>query len=322
MSPQRASKTVERSQARFHFDRREEPAIRVDPGERVLVQTWDCFSNRVTSASQTFAEMEDLRTFTGGFNPIAGPIFVTGAEPGDTLIVDIEEIRLGTVAPFAVTVAVPGAGGICGSGGSVGDIRPDTRICPIEADGVVFPTAARELRLPLRPMIGTIGTAPGHEVIGSLKFGREHCGNVDCPDITTGARVHLPVNVEGALLSLGDVHAAMGDAELTGIALETSADVTIRVDLADRASRSQVRLPMVETAANIGVLGCDFGHPVGDNIKTAASALLHEVRARASFTPEEALELLGATAIVRVNQCVRGGWNAVLVSVPRSILAT
>lgn len=305
----------------FHrlFDARVTPVITITPGERVLVETWDCFTNKVTGSDQTFAGIDDLLRHTGGLNPIAGPIAVAGAEPGDALAVHVEDIRLGAVAPYAVTMVVPGVGGLCGGGAPA--FRADTRICPIEGDTVRFPIGRGELRLPARPMIGTIGTAPAREALESLKFGPEHCGNVDCPDLTVGSTILLPVNVPGGLLSLGDVHAAMGDGEITGIALETSADVVLRVDLVKAKDSPYVGCPQLETADIVGSIGCHFGQALDTNVRAGFADLVERLRRRYGLDVTEAYELLGAAGGVRVHQSVEGGWSAALAYVPTRVLA-
>jgi amidase len=311
---------LSRSHCHRFFDPTLAPVLTIDPGDCVLVETWDCFSNLVTSAAQRFGSLDELLALTGGFNPVAGPIFVRGAQAGDALAVHIEAITLGVVDPVAVTVVVPGMGGLCSPVALGAAVGPDTRICPIDGDTVVFPTRSGELRLPIRPMIGTIGTAPAREVVSSLKFGAEFCGNVDCPDVTVGHSVVLPVNVTGGLLSLGDVHAAMGDAEITGVALETSADVLIRVDLLPGAESPYVRCPQVETPTALGSLGCHFGLPLDYNVRAAFHDLVQRLQQGYHLTEIEAYELLGAAARVRVNQCVDGGWTSVLVSIERALL--
>lgn len=312
--------TVPRADHHFFFDPATPPVLEVASGARVRVETWDCFSNRVTSPDQRFASIDDLLRLIGAFNPLAGPIAIRDAQPGDALAVRIESIALATVAPYAATVVVPGVGGLCSPVGLATPIGPDTRICPIDGDHVIFPTRRADISLPLRPMIGTIGTAPAREVVSSLKHGAEFCGNVDCPDLTVGSTIILPVNVPGALLSLGDVHAAMGDGEITGVALETSADVMITIELIKHADSPYVRCPQLETPSWIGSIGCHFGLPLDFNVKAAFTDLVERLQRGAGLERIEAYELLGAAGQVRVNQCVEGGWTSALATLGRDYL--
>ncbi|MGH3371362.1 MAG: acetamidase/formamidase family protein, partial [Nocardioidaceae bacterium] len=255
---------VPRTAHTFAFDARAEPVVRVAPGTSLVVETYDCFSNKVSSSQQVFGREADLLDLIGRYNPVTGPIHVDGANPGDWLSVRIDRIDLGTLAPYAATLVTGDSKGVCGTRWSPLDQLPDTRICPIVDGTVLFPTGRGDLALPVRPMIGSIGTAPAAGESSSLEFGRDHMGNVDCPSVTAGSTVFLPVNVPGALLSLGDVHAAMGDAEITGTALETNADVFITVDVAPGPDdlpdgAATPRSPRLDTTTTIGSIGCEFG---------------------------------------------------------------
>jgi amidase len=310
---------VPRTAHAFAFDGAATPVVRVAPGTSLVVETYDCFSNKVSSSEQLFGRESHLLDLIGQYNPVTGPIHVDGAEPGDRLAVRIDHIELGTLAPYAATLVTGDSKGVCGGHWTpLDDGLPDTRICSLDGDTVTFPTAAGDLRLPVRPMVGSIGTAPAAGSASSLEFGPRHGGNVDCPSITTGSTVLLPVNVPGALLSLGDVHASMGDAEVTGTALETNADVHITVDVLK--SEDEPLTPRLDTATTIGSIGCEFGAPLDRNLRHAFTDLLERLHTGHRLTRVEAYELLGAAARVQVNQCVAGGWTAVHVSIARSVV--
>ena len=155
-------------------------------------------------------------------NPQSGPIWIEDAEPGDSLAIHVDKIeaRLGQAG-----TRTSGPGGL---GEYLGlDVPHGTRICPVR-DGKVW--WSPKLGIPYAPMIGVIGTAPAMGVPTTGPAG-PHGGNMDIKEVTEGNTVYLPVTVPGALLHLGDVHAAQGDGELCGTALEMPATVTIRVDL-------------------------------------------------------------------------------------------
>ncbi|WP_427892220.1 acetamidase/formamidase family protein [Kribbella sp. GL6] len=310
---------VPRTAHGFAFDRAAGPVVRVAAGDSLVVETYDCFSNKVSSSEQLFGREHDLLDLIGQYNPVTGPIHVDGAEPGDRLAVRIDRIELGTFAPYAATLVTGDSKGVCGGHWSpLDDGIPDTRICPLDGDTVIFPTKAGDLRLPVRPMVGSIGTAAAAGAASSLEFGPRHGGNVDCPSITTGSTVLLPVNVPGALLFLGDVHASMGDAEVTGTALETNADVHITVDVLKGGDEPVT--PRLDTATTLGSIGCEFGAPLERNLQHAFTDLIERLHTGHRLTRVEAYELLGAAARVQVNQCVAGGWTAVHVSIARSVV--
>jgi amidase len=151
--------------------------------------------------------------------PVTGPIDVAGAEPGDTLLVEVREI---TLTSHAWTMALKDRG-VLGSRIETGE----SRVLPIDGQTLAF---GRSVRLPLRPMIGSIGTAPGGEAIRAGKPG-PHGGNMDCRLIEAGAAVLLPVLVPGAHLALGDLHAAMGDGEVGCAGAEVAGVVVLRLRL-------------------------------------------------------------------------------------------
>jgi len=314
---------VLRQHQRYDFSPDARPALAVPDGATIVFETLDCFSNLLTSPSQRFSREEDLLEVLGAYNPVAGPVHVRGARPGDVLAIAIEEIRLGAAAPRAVTVTF-GSGSRYVSAECPGiPAEGDTKVCPIDDDGhVVFPTARGSLRMPVRPMVGTVGTAPAQRSASSLFYDRRHGGNIDCPLVTTGAVLYLPVNVPGALLALGDVHALMGDGEITGTALETSADVTVRIAVLPGKER-HLELPHVDHGHWIGVVGCLAGTGIEGNLQAAMLEMHRRLLDEYGLDPADAYQLLGATARVRVNQCVAPPqWSTVYAGVPRPTFET
>ncbi len=201
----------------YEISRHNPPALTIDPGETVAVETEDAFSGQIRKEG----DRRDTQKMPYG-NPQSGPIYVRGAEKGDTLAVHIQRIeaRLGQAA-----TRTAGPSMLAEYLGV--DVPHGTRICPVR-DGKVW--WSPKVAIPYAPMIGTIGTAPE---MGSPTTGPAgpHGGNMDIKEVTQGNTVYLPVFVPGALLHLGDVHAAQGDGELCGTALEMPATVTIQVDL-------------------------------------------------------------------------------------------
>jgi amidase len=311
---------VPRNRQHFSFSAAAEPALSVPSGATVTFETLDCFSNQLTSPRQHYRREEQLLSVIGAYNPVAGPVYVESAEPGDVLTVSIGDIRLGAAAPFAVTT-VFGTGSKYVTARCPGmPAQGDTKICPIE-DGthVVFPTAHGELRLPARPMVGTIGTAPADGAMPSLAYDRDHGGNIDCPKVTTGSVIYLPVNVSGAMLSLGDAHALMGHAEITGTALETSADITVTVEVLPRGHHA-LSLPHLDDRDTIGTIGCLAGAGLERNLEAAMLEIHNRLVAEHDLAAADAYQLIGATSRVLINQCVAPpSWSAVYVGVPRLI---
>ena len=179
----------------------------VKAGETFTVRTLDCYGNSVS-------ETGEIQNRTDGGNPSTGPIWVTGAEKGDTLAVHILKIA---PAPFGRMRIRPGLGAM---GEFVEKAQAET--FPIRDGKIDFFGKL----LPIDPMIGVIGVSTGGETIDT-ETPEKHGGNMDDRRITEGSTVYFPVMAEGAGLALGDVHALMGDGEVAICGMECAADVTV-----------------------------------------------------------------------------------------------
>lgn len=209
------------------FDPTRSPVLVVEPGTEVTFETDD-------RAYQKLYEGASLSTFLPGeFNLVTGPVFVEGAEPGDSLRIDILDIRIDR----AWAVWMPGFGPL----GDRND-RLEVRALAVEGDRVrLGPT----LSVPLEPMIGCIGLAPSTGTASTLEPAYPFGGNMDLRELSPGATLFLPVQVPGALLSIGDLHAAMGTGEGTSLGLESSGAATVRIGLEKQLSLAspRIRLP-------------------------------------------------------------------------------
>jgi amidase len=275
---------ISRDQVVYSLDRQHDPALEIDPGERVVLETWDARSGTITSEADLL-----LRPHPVGSNPATGPILVRGAEPGDGLAVHIEAIDLASSGFLAVKK---------GQGLLASRAREfATRIVPI-VDGVVH---FGDLRFPAHPMIGVIGTAPAGDGV-STSYAGAHGGNMDNKHIGPGATVYLPVAVPGAGLGLGDVHGAMGDGEITFIGLEIQAVVTIRVELHKGAG---IRRPLIETADHWVTTG--DGESLAAAARLAAQEMVELLQARLGLGFEDAYMLMSAAVDVQICQCCEPG---------------
>ena len=188
------------------------PVATAKSGDTVCFETLDCFGCQLKSEDQLLGGLD-----WSNINPATGPLFVEGAEPGDVLKVEILKIELDKQG---VMVDGPGSG-VTG----VAVTSESTKILPV-SDGMV--KFNEKLSFPICPMIGVIGTAPAEEGVDTGTPG-PHGGNMDCTRIGEGATLYLPVNVEGALLAMGDLHALMGDGEVEVCGVEIAGAVTVRV---------------------------------------------------------------------------------------------
>lgn len=191
---------------------RHNAVAQAESGSTVVFETYDCFTNQITSEEQTSSSVDRSK-----INPATGPLYVEGAEPGDTLKVEILDIHIADQGVMAIS---PLRGALAGT------IKEEkTKLIPIVNGEAVFNDT---LRLTINPMIGVIGTAPKEDDIPTSTPGT-HGGNMDCKRIVKGSTLYLPVNVAGGLLAMGDVHAVMGDGEIVICGLEIPAEVKVRI---------------------------------------------------------------------------------------------
>ena len=194
----------------FGWDRSNAPVLTVAPGGTVAFACQDASGGQITAASSAV----DL----GGLdfariNPVTGPVFVDGAMPGDTLVIAVESFD---PSGFGWTATIPGFG-------LLADDFPDPALHLWSYDrSAATPAAWGSFgRVPVRPFAGTMGVAPAAPGLHSVVPPRRVGGNLDIRDLTAGSVLHLPVEVAGALFSVGDTHAAQGDGEVCGTAIES-----------------------------------------------------------------------------------------------------
>ena len=240
---------ITRDRYSYVFDRRLEPALCVQPGETFEVETQDARTGQTRTPETTTAEyVKGLRSKGPYYgNPVTGPVFVTGAEPGDTLAVRIHHIECDSP-------------GFCGYWPFVYHLQdwftePVTELIEVR-DGAVHYTLCtaagpHQLRIPLRPMAGCIGTAPHLEVPTAATAG---CfgGNLDAPEVAPESTVFLPVAVPGGLLYIGDCHPYQGDGEVSGC--EVQAVITLSIEVLKGWTKA-LTCPRIETATHLVAVG-------------------------------------------------------------------
>lgn len=190
------------------------PAGYCKSGETVVFETRDCYDNTITSSERPLGDREGLS------NPVTGALYVEGAEVGDILKIEIEDIKLRSW-------------GVMRSSTTAGVFhekykKREAIIFQVKDNKIYFDD---KLILDADPMIGVIGTAPiEKEGIPTTTPGK-HGGNMDCKKIVKGSTIYLPVNVKGGLLSMGDIHALMGDGEVFICGLEIAGEITVKVSV-------------------------------------------------------------------------------------------
>jgi amidase len=293
---------IVREQARkYAFDWRDEPLLRVRPGEVFEVETWDASTGYFKSAAD-----KAIPALRPGFdrspphaNPIAGPVYVEGARRGDTLVVSLDDI---TVADYS-WIAVGPKRGPLGESTRYPELSADytTRIfrhtpgaSGTTRDGTLH--FSERLSWPITPFVGTLGVAPDREVTTSLDGQGEWGGNLDVRDCRPGNRILLPVFHDGALFYLGDVHASQGDTEFTGTAAETQATVRLRLDVI-----SGKRVPWMRIEKPESVVAVYAYRPLEAAVETATLYLMDWLIGEHGHTPTDAYCLVSTCPDFRIN---------------------
>ena len=288
------------------------PVLRLYPGDTVRTSTVDAGGN----ARGAFDSRENH--VTRGGNPLTGPFYVEGAVPGDVLIVRLLRVRLNRDWAFSGTQIIDNAIDV----GYAAGRKPENLDKKWVLDTVAgfarlqSPSPAlAALRIPLRPFMGVIAVAPGDGVVPSSRESGAFGGNMEYAQLREGTTLYLPVTELGAYLYLGDGHAAQGDGELTGDAMETSMDVTFSVDVARWKFAS---LPRAETADHIMSIG--VGGSLEQATRRATTDLAQWLESDYKLTSSEAALVMGFGVIYDVPDLV-DSQVGVAARLPKSLLA-
>ncbi len=337
------------------------PVVEIEPGDEVLADVRDGMDGFLRAAASARALLDaDLSSN----HPLTGPIAVRGAASGDVLLVELLEID---PAPVGHTAVLPGFG-------LLGDRFTEPLIVRWEiADGVARSADLPGVAIRGRPFLGTVAVAPSAGLLeraarreaglaqrGGLVLGpdsrgavpggaiardglrtippRENGGNLDIRQLTVGSRLHLPVHVEGALLSLGDPHFAQGDGEVCGTAIEIPATVRVRVGLrraADGAHR--LSMPAYEhveepratprrwfatTGIPVGADGSNADMDLRLAARNALDALVDWIAAERGLTPAQAYVLASVAADLRISEAVNVPNGLVSAALPLDVFET
>lgn len=226
----------------YNFDHRIEPVVHIESGETVVVYTEDGFGGLNND------RIHHLQT---ELNPLTGPIFVNGAEPGDSLKITI--ISIEPTREWGASCLLHGIGALVPNNYTImpTDSIPEKVYIYKFANNNTELKCDNLLSFPYEPCIGTIGTAPEDEAKKSTATFNQG-GNIDVPDVSSGNILYLPIAVTGAYLSLGDVHAKQGDGELCGVSIEMPAKVSLKIEV---VKGKTIKCPRVESPTEIMSIG-------------------------------------------------------------------
>jgi acetamidase/formamidase len=289
--------TIEPTRATLHgcFSRDLEPVLEIEPGDTVIYRTLDSSWGNAGRRHFTLdlPEFERDRERDGG-HALCGPVLVRGAQPGDTL-----EVRIERVVPerWGWTWAGPGNG----TGDDLGLDHEVTVKWELDAArGVATDASGLGLVVPIRPFMGVMGNAPAAPGYHSTIPPRAVGGNLDCRELVAGSTLWLPVEVEGALFSVGDGHAAQGDGEVSRLAIECPMEEValtfhVRCDL-------PLRMPEAQTPAGYLTLG--LGETLDQAQKVALKGMLDHLQRTTNLDRSQAMALASCVVHLRVTQIV------------------
>lgn len=265
----------------FALDKNNLPVTQVELPCELTIETLDCFSEQINGPEDVLDILDFERV-----NPATGPIFLNGIKAGDVISVAIKAIRVKTPGKM---VAAPEAGVL----GSLIK-QSETLIIPIEGDIAYF----KDLQLAITPMIGVIGIAPEGAGIPCGTPG-SHGGNMDCTLIKPGAILYLPVQVDGGLLALGDLHAAMGDGEIMVSGVEVSGEVDVIIRKVDNM---EINNPLVQTDKELATIASALTLDLA--IETATIEMAQFITRSSSLSLNEAGMLMSAVGNAQICQIV------------------
>jgi amidase len=274
-----------------------EPVAHLKPGDILDTNTLDCFGDAIKKPG-------DTPSMAPGDNPLTGPFFIDGAEPGDTIAVKILDLEVN---------GNQGVGTIDADFGALTRTFYTPMLNPRLPEGVWFypidhasNTATFQahdskftVKIPVHPFFGCIGVAPAGGEARSSIVPAEFGGNMDSPEASVGNTVYFPVNVKGGLLYLGDGHAAMGDGEVAGAAIEVPLKARVQVDV---IKGHTIRWPRFENDEAIMTVGAY--RPVDDALRIAFTELVGWIHADYGLSELDAYELLGKVARIRLSEMV------------------
>jgi amidase len=290
--------TIHGRQHHFGWDNSNAPAERVAPGATILFHCNDASAGQLGPSST----VEDVRTLDfGKVNPVSGPIYVEGAEPGDALKVTIDSFL---PSGWGWTANIPGFG-------LLADQFPDPALTlwTYEPKTLAPAMFGREAAVPLKPFAGTIGNAPAEPGLHSIVPPRRVGGNMDIRDLAAGTVLYLPVEVPGALFSVGDTHAAQGDGEVCGTAIESPMDVVLTLDLVKGAN---LRTPRFTTPGpvtrHLDAAGYEVTTGIGPDLMAAArdavSSMIDLLCADRGMSAVDAYMLVSTCGDLRISEIV------------------
>lgn len=282
----------------FGWDNSLVPAEKVAPGSTIFFECLDSSGGQLSpdSTVEDIAKLDFAR-----INPVTGPIYIDGAEPGDAVKVTIEEFK---PSGFGWTANIPGFGLLAD------DFKePALTLWKYDADTLEPALFGKHGRVPLKPFAGTIGLAPAEPGSHSIVPPRRVGGNLDIRDLAAGTTLYLPVEVAGGLFSVGDTHAAQGDGEVCGTAIESPMNVVLTLDLVKGANLKTPRFTTPgPVTRHLDAKGYEVTTGIGPDLmegaKSAVAQMVDLLSGRYNLDPVDAYMLVSVCGDLRISEIV------------------
>lgn len=290
--------TIHGQHHHFGWDNANPPVLTVAPGETVAFEVVDASGGQLDRNS-TIAEVTALDF--GKVNPVTGPVQIAGAEPGDALKVTIESFK---PSGWGWTANIPGFGLLADQ-----FTEPAIHIWRYDAQALTPALYGPGGRVPLKPFCGTIGLAPAEPGLHSIVPPRRVGGNMDMRDLAAGTVLYLPVEVPGALFSVGDTHATQGDGEVCGTAIESPMELALTFELVKDA---KLAFPRYETPGPVSRhfdskgyhVTTGIGPDLMENTRAAVSGMIELLGAQHGLSAIDAYLLCSVCADLRISEVV------------------
>lgn len=290
--------TIHDHQCHFGWNRDNPPVVRIAPGETVEFHPVDSSGGQLNPAS-TLADLAKLDF--AKVNPVAGPVYVEGAEPGDAIKVTLLDF---VPSGWGWTANIPGFGLLADQFKD-----PALHIWKYDASTLAPAMFGPGGRVPLKPFCGTIGLAPAESGAHSIVPPRRMGGNMDIRDMAEGTELYLPVEVAGGLFSVGDTHACQGDGEVCGTAIESPCSVAAKFELVKGANLAFPRFTTPgPVSRHLDVKGYEVTTGIGPDLmegaKAAVSGMIDLLSRRHNMNPVDAYMLCSVCGDLRISEVV------------------
>jgi acetamidase/formamidase len=294
----------------FTWDVGNEPVLTISSGDTVAYETREVSDGQITpeSTAEVIATLDWDRVY-----PLAGPVLVEGAEPGDTLAIEILKVE---TRGWGYTLIIPGLG-------LLPDDFPDPYVRVFDLSDGEFAYLRDDIAIPIEPFFGTMGVCPAgaqqQAIMPPGRFG----GNMDTRQLVQGTTLYLPVEVEGALFSCGDAHAAQGDGEVcvTGIEAPMHGELRFTLQKGRRIPAPQYTsgplTPRVDLAGWYGTTG--VGPDLYAASQDAVRAMIDHLAAEYELSREDAYVLSSLVVDLRISEVVDAGQYVVSALLPLAV---